>query len=287
MRFPFKTILSLILASILFILMYRYSSPYEDLSEEAYISPMQGSIKIVTPVYFVFDGALHPELRRIEVENGLYERAVLEALSLGANNSQYTSIFDYGFTLVSVENINNTCYVNLAGDLTDDLKKNRDQLALLTWSITNTLSELKNVYRVQFMVNGMQIDDMLLGYSLANPLPRVDQLIYQKKRQPDDVVIEFVDYLKSGRYDLAYGLLSTASYTHVDFTSFTQITTKEMEKTAGFTRQHTFTKVFDSHYDVYIKFIQEHAVDGFKLHVFNVWRVIQEEEVYKIDIKMP
>lgn len=284
MKFPVKIFFVLFFVLMVSLISISVYSPYRPIGQPSYISPNEGVIRITTTLYFVHDGALRAERHRIPIVEGSYELSVMEALKNGPNNHRYDSIFDLDVDYITIENVNNTCYVNLRGRQISSFIASDGDASLYLWSIVNSLTELKNVFRVQFMIEGQPINIELSGYSLSEPVPRIDTFVYTREVNAEDVVSEFVDYIKGGRFDLAYNLITLDSQERIDYIDFIQYANTILVEINDFNRHSMVSKIYPSQQIVYVRFIgQFHEADLSVSHYLK-WYVRRDTSYYRIHI---
>ncbi|MDW7659961.1 MAG: GerMN domain-containing protein [Bacillota bacterium] len=285
MKIPIKIFIFLAIVMILIVSIFNLNKPYLVLSDDTFISPTQGSIKITSRLYYVYDKALRYETIQIKVVDGKYEQAIIEALKAGSDNDSFKSLFDQDVEVISVENVNNTCYINFSSSITETEIWKDESIQLYIWSMVNSLTELKRVLRVQIMLEGNPITNPILGQSLSKPLTRDETLIYTKDRTASDAAIDFIDYMNSGRYDLSYSLLSENTKVNMDYSGFIKYANEFMEETKGFSRTTYFTKSMADEWFVFVKFVKDYEGDGFQIQLYDKWRVIMEEGSYRVELE--
>jgi len=279
-----KAFILILLTLFLIILGLNMTMVFPKLEAEAYISPSKGAIFMNTNIYFVYKDALRTENRRIEVIDNDYEKAVIDAIIEGPKNTAYGSLFDSGIDVISVDYANNTCYVNLTREILVSPKWQSERLDLYLWSVVNSLTEIKRVFQVQFLVDGERLSERVIGYRLDEPLSRLESLNYVKERTPADAVVEFIDNITATRYDLAYELLSENTKFIYDFNDFVKYANSLGDETFGFTRDMYFTKTYSDYWIVYIEFLKNVDNKEFQSHFYKNWHVNQEGGGYKIDL---
>lgn len=94
-------------------------------------------------------------------------------------------------TIDSVELIDNIVYVNLSKEFTETEYWAGERRELFIWSIVNTFTELEDAYSVQILIEGTKLNVDLGGFTMMEPLPRVEDFIFVKTQHPSDVVITF------------------------------------------------------------------------------------------------
>jgi hypothetical protein len=284
MKIPIKIFIFLAVVTVLIVFSFDLNKPYSVLTDEKFISPTQGSIRITSKLYYVYDKALRYETKQIEVIDGNYEHAIIEALKEGSDNDSHKSIFDQNVDVISVENVNNTCYINFSSSISETEIWKDESIKLYIWSIVNSLTELKRVLRVQIMLEGNPISNPVLGHSLSLPLTRDESLIYSKERTAADAVIDFIDYMNSGRYDLSYSLLSNDTKSSTDYSDFIKYANEFMEETKGFSRTTHFTKIQDGYWFVFVRFVKDYEGDGFQIQLYDKWHIVLEDGLYRVEL---
>lgn len=284
MKFPFSIVLILIIVAIIGTVAINLDVHYSVLDEAEYISPEHGSIKMNTNLYYVYDKALRHETRSVTINDSNFGKSIIEALSTGANNPYFKSLFDFGVQVNSVELINETCYVNLYD--TEQLSEllNHPDLELYIWSVVNSLTENNKIKSVQFLVEGKQYNRGLNGYNLNAPLSKKDDLVYSKEITSSDVVIEFLEYISTLRYDLAYSLLTKNSMNNYDYSAFIKYANNFNDSHKGYNRDTYYTRSYLNYDEVFVKFTKQYESDGFVLNAYDKWTVIIEEDVLKISL---
>jgi len=279
-----KAFILMLLVLLLVILGLNVTMVFPTLETDAYISPNKDAIFMNTNIYFVYKDALRTENRRIKVIDSDYERAVIDAIIKGPKNIAYGSLFDSGVGVLSVDYANNTCYVNLPQEVLLSSEWQSERLDLYLWSVVNSLTEIKRVFKVQFLVDGERLSERVIGYSLDEPLSRLERLNYVKERTPADAVVEFIDNITATRYDLAYELLSENSKFVYDFNDFVKYANSLGDETFGFTRDMYFTKTYSDYWIIYIEFLKNVENKEFQSHFYKNWHVNLESGNYKIDL---
>ncbi|MBS7526807.1 GerMN domain-containing protein [Fusibacter paucivorans] len=257
---------------------------FPELENNAYISPNKEAISFHTKIYFVYGNALRTENRKIEVKNNDYESAMINAIIVGPKNIAYKSLLVDESEIISVEYANNTCYLNLSKDILETERWQDERLDLYLWSVVNSLTEIKRVFQVQFLIDGERINRSILDYNLNAPLSRLESLNYEKERMPSDVIVEFIDNITSTRYDLAYELLSENTKQVYDFNDFVKFANSIGDETFGFTRDMYFTKTYSDHWVVYVKFLKNVENKAFQEHFFKNWTVVNDNGNYLVDL---
>lgn len=284
MKFPIR--MSILVVMILLIVVYGLNMTlvFPNLDDSDYIAPQADAIQLTTKVYFVYDNALRSENRKIDVVDSHFEQAVIDTIKDGPKNTKYQSMFDFGASVISIETINNTCYINLSSDIINSEMWSSERLDLFLWSIVNSLTEIKRVFDVQFLFDGEYLDNSILGYNLQDPLPRIESLNFIKEKTSADIAVQFIDEINASREDLAYELLTDNSKLVYDFNDFLKYADELSQETSGFTRDLYFTKTYSDKQIIYIKFIKQTSENSYTIHFYKHWTLVKENGEFKIDL---
>lgn len=284
MKFPVSIVLLLIIIATIGIFAINMDINYNNLEADQYISPEHGSIKIRTDLYFVYDDALRPETRSVTISDSNFEKAILDALAEGSSNNYFTSFFNLGIQIISVDLVHETCYINLMDTPELDALFLDERFDLYIWSVVNSLTENNQIKNVQFLVEGKQYRRSMQGYNFNSPLPKLESLIYSKEIKSTDVVLEFIEYISTRRFDLAYSLLTKNSMNNYDYSAFIKYANTFNETHRGFTKDTYYSRVFVGYEEVFIKFTKQYETDGFMLNTYDKWTVIMEDDVFRINL---
>ncbi len=112
---------------------------------------------------------------------------------LRPKNKIYETPFVQQVEILSVELIDNIVYVNLSEEFMKTDYWLGERRELFIWSIVNTFTEIEDAYSVQILIEGQKPNVDLGGFTMMEPLPRVEDFIFVKKQHPSDVVIKFLD----------------------------------------------------------------------------------------------
>ncbi|HAS73872.1 MAG TPA: hypothetical protein DCS67_06985 [Clostridiales bacterium UBA8960] len=284
MKFPLSIVLLLVLLGSIIIFAVNTDIDYVKLDESSYISPEFGSIKMTTNLYFVYQNALRRETKSITISDSNYAKSILESISYGSENDYFKSIYDFGVRIISTDIINETCYVNFydTPELIELFKD--DHFDLYIWAIVNSLTENNKVKNVQFLVEGKQYSRSMRGFNLNAPLTKLDAIVYTKEKNSADTVLEFLDYMSTLRYDLAYSLLTEASMNAYNYSTFIKYANEFNERHKGFVKESYYTRVFHSHHEIYIKFSKQYESDGLIINEYNNWTVVKEDNTFKVQL---
>lgn len=284
MKFPLSITLLLVLLGSIIIFAVNTDINYVKLDEHSYISPEHGSIKMTSNLYFVYQNALRRETKSITIADSNYAKSILESISYGSENDFFTSIFDFGVRIISTDIINETCYINFfdTPELIELFKD--DHFDLYIWAIVNSLTESNKVKNVQFLVEGKQYSRSMRGFNLNAPLTKMDALIYSKEKNSADTVMEFLDYISTMRYDLAYSLLTQNSMNSYNYSSFIKYANDFNDFHKEYVKESFYTRVFHSHHEIYIKFSKQYESDGLIINEYGKWTVIKENDSFRVQL---
>lgn len=99
--------------------------------------------------------AVVPHERKAEVKKGeILEKVIFEELQKGPDSTGTGSIIPDGTRLLSVETKDGICYLNLSPEFVDNNPGGTAFEGVLINSIVNSLTELPQIKKVQFLING-------------------------------------------------------------------------------------------------------------------------------------
>lgn len=265
------------------------------LSPEDVIEPNPVSIRLNSKLFFVFGDKLRSEDRTIEFSTEEFEVGIAEELVKGPKNRMYETPFVQQVSILSVELIDNIVYVNLSKEFTETEFWAGERRELFIWSIVNTFTELEDVYNVQILVEGKKLNVDLGGFTMMEPLPRVEDFIYVKKQHPSDVVINFLDSIYLKRFDIAYDQIDSKSRALLRYKDFVELMEEYYDRFYGYQRGIYFTQDFKDSKVVHVKYIRNNdlfqddgiAPDGqpIQAEVFDYWELIEENGAWKINFR--
>lgn len=265
------------------------------LNAEDIITPNPVSIKLNSKLYFVSGDKLRSEDRVIEFTNEQFEVGIAEELVKGPKNKIYETPFIQQVEILSVELIDNIVYVNLSEEFTKTDYWAGERRELFIWSIVNTFTEIEDAYSVQILIEGQKPNVDLGGFTMMEPLPRVDDFIFVKKQHPSDVVIKFLDSIYLKRFDIAYDYIDSKSRALLRYKEFVELMEEYYDRFYGYQRGIHFTQDFKDSKVVHVKYIRNNelfqddgiAPDGqpIQVEVFDYWELIEEDGVWKINFR--
>ncbi|MCH5212876.1 MAG: GerMN domain-containing protein [Oscillospiraceae bacterium] len=86
------------------------------------------------------------------------EEYIINELIKGTNTGSLQSLLSKKTTLISVDIENNICYLNFKSDFIKNNSGSAEHERLVIYSIVNSLTEMSNIARVQFYMDGKRVD---------------------------------------------------------------------------------------------------------------------------------
>lgn len=128
-----------------------------NLETEEYSSEMQN-----VTLYFADKSGkqLVKERRKIKITDlQPVEKYIVNELIKGTNDSSLQTLLSDKTKLISVDNANNICYLNFTSSFIHDNAGTSEHEKLLIYSIVNSLTEISNIGRVQFYMDGKRVEN--------------------------------------------------------------------------------------------------------------------------------
>lgn len=191
-------------------------------SNQPPIAPFPDKTRYELKLYFgnTQNNSLVIENRVIITDDLIEEKVIIEELIKGPRNKTLTPSIPPETQLLSIETVNNICYVNLTSGFLEIYRWEKMNEAITIWSIVNSLTELPHIDAVQILIEGNREEVFESFYSLKNPLYRNEQLLVDEVLTPYGVFNKFLDALKVSNYQRAYEILSKESIEENDFVKF-------------------------------------------------------------------
>jgi len=184
---------------------------FDNVSDSHVIPPIPDRIESTIKLYFIQNGKLVQELRTIISENLEIEREIVKELIKGPRNKLYEATFPANTTILSIETIDNICYVNLSKNYLNYIFDSGKDSALIVWSLVNSLTQLDYIHKVQLLIDGKRVSLIINNHSLKDPLPRNEELVQLEDETPYKFIKQFLRYIKEKRYDKAYEMIDKES----------------------------------------------------------------------------
>lgn len=265
----------------LLILTFSNTLDFKKSRKESALSPAPENLKIVHHLYFVEDDILRTEERELYYDKSHMIEGVLKALIKGPKNLRYDTPFSEEVEVLSVEVDKYTCVVNFDNRFLSQPFWKQSNSELYIWSIVNTLTELENVYDVQFLVEGDLIKYKVDNVDLSKPLSRIEDYNFKKKTYPSDIVLKFIDGIIAGRYDISYELVDYDSQKKYDFDQFSHIFSDYANQFGNYTRDLHLIQDYDDYWIVIVKY---NPVNRGGKVIYDTWRVVLEGSNMKINL---
>ena len=120
---------------------------------------------------------LEKETRRVSASsNETLEKYVVEELVAGPKDSKLSATLNKDSKLVSIQTKDGICFVNFTGDFVSQNTGSSAQETGAIYSIVNSLTELDEVNRVQFLIDGKKTDSFG-SFAFNEPFERDESLI--------------------------------------------------------------------------------------------------------------
>ncbi len=132
-------------------------------------APQNNNDKQVVTLYFSDNQAMYllPESRQVSVKEGeSLEYAIVNEIIKGPVNSSHLKTVPSETKLLSAETKEKVCFVNLSGDFISKSPGGSASELLAVYSIVNSLCELEQVDKVQFLIEGKKIE--VFGHMIFN-----------------------------------------------------------------------------------------------------------------------
>ncbi len=284
MRYNLKILYVIVFLSIIFAGFLFKANKLERLSDEDYIEPSTGVVRLLTKLYFVDKKILKVEDRYINFNNKDFPEQIAEEMRKGPKTKLFDDIFSGDIKLIDAKVMDSTCFVNLSSNFLNSEYWLSEYREYYIWSLVNTFTEVKGVKDVQILIDGNKVDAPVSDTNLIMPLTRRDEYIYVKKVYPSGVVIRFCDNVSNGRFDMAYNLLSNSLKRGITFKEFNIDMQEYRDSILGYERSVYFTQPENGNRMVYIKYdliAEEEGIDRIKSKV-EKWELIKENNIWKI-----
>lgn len=123
---------------------------------------------------------LKEEIRTVkmdEIED--LPKYIVETLLKGPNTKHYISTIPEGTKLNSVKVENGICYVDFSREFIDNQKYGSDGEEFTIYSIVNSLTEVENIEKVQFLIDG-KIEAVYSHMEIGKPISKRIKLVEDK-----------------------------------------------------------------------------------------------------------
>jgi hypothetical protein len=149
--------------------------PADNNTSQPPVSPKPAANKEKATLYFSDDQAMYltPEIREISYQGNNLPLAIVEELVRGPAVKEHSPTLPKTTRVLSLEVQNGTAYVNLSKDFERDYPGGTTGEAMALGSIVKSLTELKNIYAIQFLIEGKKVEVLAKGHAeISRPLER-------------------------------------------------------------------------------------------------------------------
>ncbi len=160
------------------------------------------------------------EKRAIERTIESTEEVILKELINGPREKSYSLTIPQQTRLFSVTTVNGTSYVNLSKEFATNFFGGEKTEATTIYSIVNSLTELRNVKRVQILVEGERLQTYHKYLSLKEPYSRNEKIIGKPFQTPIEVIHDYFKHLEEGEYRRAFDLIYRPLEYDLDYAIF-------------------------------------------------------------------
>ena len=129
-------------------------------------------------LYFRKENKLLAEERKIDIGlNQPEEKYILEQIILGPENNNLESVVPKETKIYDIKTDKDICYISLSDDFLNINKFDLDDQKFAVYGIVNSLTELENINKVQFLIETEKIDKKNLMFDLTKPFERNEKII--------------------------------------------------------------------------------------------------------------
>lgn len=178
MKSRFSIVLALILA-------LSFTVALAGCSKDEKAQPENKTIKQSVVLYFADNQAeyLTAEKRAVEIKEPLTTEkqaaAIVKALITGPQTKGLFPTIPPETSLLSVKINNSTAYVDFSQEMISKHWGGSAGETMTIYSVVNSLTELKEIKKVQFLVNGKQQESLLGHWDTSSPIVRNGEIIKQ------------------------------------------------------------------------------------------------------------
>lgn len=129
-------------------------------------------------LYFRKENKLLAEERKIDIGlNQPEEKYILEQIILGPENNNLKAVVPKETKIYDIKTDKDICYISLSDDFLNINKLDLDDQKFAVYGIVNSLTELENINKVQFLIETEKIDKKNLIFDLTKPFERNEKII--------------------------------------------------------------------------------------------------------------
>lgn len=117
-------------------------------------------------------GMLNKEERTVKVtDQQPVAQYIINELIVGTKNESYNQALNKSTMLLSVDTYGDLCFVNFKSDFLEKNSGSEEKERLAIYSVVNSLTELSNIKRVQFLMDGKKVE-RFGEMDISNPFGR-------------------------------------------------------------------------------------------------------------------
>jgi hypothetical protein len=279
--------LIVIVLSVIIITVFDDGQEIEYFNEDRPIPPVPNKLKTTIRLYFADKNKLIGEDRTIVTNDMKFEKAIVEELIKGPRNKLLKSTIPKETKLISIETIDNVCYVNFSRHFIETDTWEKVEEPLIIWSLVNSLTELHYIQKVQILIEGEKIDLAKKSALLKPPFVRNEGLIMDEKMTPFNVITKFLDNILKERYDKAYTMLDNESAKNIGFDEFSELMANYVKELQRYEIKLYNTQLYGEYTIVTITYrLSDRNSLEYKKEFSQDWKVIVEDGEYKIVLKV-
>ena len=129
-------------------------------------------------LYFRKKNKLLAEERKIDIGlNQPEEKYILEQIILGPENNNLEAIAPKETKMYDIKTDKDICYISLSDDFFNVNKLDLNNQKFAIYGIVNSLTELENINKVQFLTETEKINKKDLAFDLTKPFERNEKII--------------------------------------------------------------------------------------------------------------
>jgi hypothetical protein len=248
------------------------------------ISPKSSEMKLTTKLYFINDEKmLEHETRTIKVKDNDFVKAVVGELINGPRDEHLFTVVDQNVQILESSLVDKKCIVNFALPITYTSYFKHGFADQVIWSIVNSLTDLDNIDKVTILIGGKEIQYYKPDFQYYGSLTKNEGIIFVQHRPPADVVLNFLEYITTERYDLAYELVAFESREKLHFPDFVMEMSGYNKRNIGYQRSIYFTQSYSTSLVVFIKYLSNDTDEyGNRMSKSEQWELIDEDGKYRI-----
>ncbi|MBQ7901639.1 MAG: GerMN domain-containing protein [Clostridia bacterium] len=119
---------------------------------------------------------LVPVRRRAPLVDNSMEKTIITELIKGPDSDRYYGTLPSDTKLLTVETKEKICFVNFSKEFVDKFSGGSTEATLAIYSVVNSLTELGDIQKVQFLVNGEKVE-WFGDYAFSEPFERDEDII--------------------------------------------------------------------------------------------------------------